>query len=209
MTRPLLITDCDEVLLHMVSHFKTWLDEEQDVTFKMDGGDFANALRCKDNDKPVEQAEIWRLLNRFFDTEMDRQTEIPGASGALSVIGENADVVVLTNLLDHRRDQRSAQLAGHGIHVPVFTNQGPKGLAIRAIIEEYSPNRAVFVDDLAQHHASAAKETPQVGRLHFVGEPSLAAHIPCAHEAGDADARIDRWDEALPWLLDKLHQEDA
>ena len=25
--RPLLITDCDEVLLHMVSHFDRWLGE--------------------------------------------------------------------------------------------------------------------------------------------------------------------------------------
>ena len=27
MNRPLLITDCDEVLLHMVSHFDDWLGE--------------------------------------------------------------------------------------------------------------------------------------------------------------------------------------
>ena len=27
MSRPLLITDCDEVLLHMVSHFADWLDD--------------------------------------------------------------------------------------------------------------------------------------------------------------------------------------
>ena len=27
MSRPLLITDCDEVLLHMVAHFDAWLDE--------------------------------------------------------------------------------------------------------------------------------------------------------------------------------------
>ncbi|WP_114521013.1 HAD family hydrolase [Altererythrobacter sp. ZODW24] len=205
MSRPLVITDCDEVLLHMVSHFKNWLDEDQDVTFKMNGGDFANALRRKDNDEPIEQAEIWRLLNLFFDHEMERQTEIPGASAALAKIGENADVVVLTNLLDHRRDQRTQQLATHGINVPVFTNQGPKGLAIRKILDEYKPSQAIFIDDLAQHHASAFEETPEVGRLHFVGEPTLAPHIPCAHVAGHADARIDRWDEALPWLLMRLH----
>ena len=27
MSRPLLITDCDEVLLHMVSHFEEWVAE--------------------------------------------------------------------------------------------------------------------------------------------------------------------------------------
>ena len=29
--RPLLITDCDEVLLHMVSHFDAWLDEAHQI----------------------------------------------------------------------------------------------------------------------------------------------------------------------------------
>ena len=33
MSRPLLITDCDEVLLHMVSHFADWLDEAHDIDF--------------------------------------------------------------------------------------------------------------------------------------------------------------------------------
>ena len=28
MNRPILITDCDEVLLHMVRHFSDWLGEE-------------------------------------------------------------------------------------------------------------------------------------------------------------------------------------
>ena len=27
MNRPLLVTDCDEVLLHMVSHFSDWVAE--------------------------------------------------------------------------------------------------------------------------------------------------------------------------------------
>ena len=35
-------------------------------------------------------------------------------------------------------------------------------------------------------------------------EPTLAGRIACAHQAGDAHARIDAWDEALPWLLGEL-----
>ena len=31
MTRPLLISDCDEVLLHMVRHFATWLGEAHEI----------------------------------------------------------------------------------------------------------------------------------------------------------------------------------
>ena len=113
-------------------------------------------------------------------------------------------MVVLTNLLDHRRDVRARQLADHGLNVRVFTNQGPKGPALKAILDEYAPTRAIFIDDLAQHHDSVAEVTPDVHRLHLCGEPMIAAHIACAHQAGHAHARIDDWQAALPWLLERL-----
>ena len=47
MSRPLLITDCDEVLLHMVVPFAEWLDEAHHIHFDVDSGDFVNALRHK------------------------------------------------------------------------------------------------------------------------------------------------------------------
>ena len=97
------------------------------------------------------------------------------------------------------------QLAEHGIAARVFTNQGPKGPALRAIVEEYRPSRTVFIDDLAQHHESVAETVPGVFRLHMIGEPLIAPHHACAHVQGHAHARIDRWDEALPWLREKLH----
>ena len=69
------------------------------------------------------------------------------------------------------------------------------------LIEAMRPERAVFVDDLAVHHESVAKHAPQVWRLHMIAEPRLAAHTP---PAPHAHARIDAWDEALPWILERL-----
>ena len=206
MSRPLVITDCDEVLLHMFIHFRDWLDEAHDIELNLAGRTFANAMRRRGSETPLEQAEIWTLLDGFFDDEMHRQTPIPGAVEAVATLGEQADVVVLTNLSDHRRDDRVRQLASHGIEARVFTNLGPKGPAIRQIIAEYRPSRAIFIDDLAQHHESAAGEVPEITRLHLVGEPSIADFIPCALEQGHAHARIDNWAEALPWLHERLHE---
>ena len=45
MNRPLIISDCDEVLLYMVSPFRDWLAETQGVEFRMEGNDFSQALR--------------------------------------------------------------------------------------------------------------------------------------------------------------------
>ncbi|TCM43187.1 HAD family hydrolase [Novosphingobium aerophilum] len=206
MNRPLLITDCDEVLLYMVSHFRDWLAEEEGVAFDMGRGEFSSAMRRIKTGDLLEQAEMWSLLNKFFDGQMHRQTPVEGAVEAIRAIGEHADVVVLTNLMDFRQEARRLQLADHGIDVRVFTNQGPKGPALKAILDEYTPSRAVFVDDLAQHHGSVAGVAPEIGRLHLCAEPLLAPHIACAHLAGHAHARIDRWDAATPWLIDWLTQ---
>lgn len=204
MARPLIISDCDEVLLHMIVPFGQWLDETQDVSFKLIGNDFSHAIRRKDDGQPVEPAEIWRLLNAFFDNEMHRQSPIAGAIGAIRTLQDHADVVVLTNLADKHNAARRQQLLDHGLDLRVFTNQGPKGPALAAILDEYRPTRAVFIDDLAQHHGSAAERVPEIDRLHLCGEPSLAPHITCGFEAGHAHARIDTWDHALPWLLSRV-----
>ena len=206
--RPLVISDCDEVLLHMVAPFRDWLGETQDVSFSLDTHDFSKAMRHSVTGELVAQKDIWRLLSTFFDTEMARQLPIAGSVKAMQTHAQDADVVVLTNLMDTHNHARTLQLADHGINVRVFTNQGPKGPALKAILDEYRPGRAVFIDDLAFHHGSAAEITPEVSRLHLCGEPLLAPHIPCALQAGHAHARIDTWDHALPWLLTRLHGEN-
>ncbi len=209
MTRPLIISDCDEVLLYMVSPFKDWLAETQGVEFRMKGNDFSQALRWQNSGEVLAPDDIWKMLGRFFDTEMHRQDPIPGAIDGINTLAEEADVVILTNLVDKRQQMRAEQLAGHGLNARVFTNQGPKGPALQNILQEYSPSKAIFIDDLAQHHRSARETVSHITTLHLCGEPMLAPHIDCAHSSGHADARIDNWAEALPWLRRQLEKEEA
>jgi FMN phosphatase YigB (HAD superfamily) len=203
--RPLIVSDCDEVLLHMAVHFRDWLHEETDIEFRMEGADFATALRRPATGETLDKLEIWSYLGRFFETEMHRQLPVAGAIEGINALAEHADVVILTNLTDSFQERRRLQLADHGLHARVFTNQGPKGPALRRIVDEFQPSRAIFIDDLAQHHRSAREEVPGIVTLHLCGEPLLASRIDCAHKAGHADARIDTWAEALPWLLETLH----
>jgi hypothetical protein len=203
VSRPLVVSDCDEVLLHMVAPFRDWLGEQHGVDFVM-SNDFATAMRWRHNGEAVGQAEMLRLLNLFFDSEMHRQAAIEGAVEGIATLAEHADVVILTNLGDHRQEARARQLREAGIEARVFTNQGPKGPALRAILDSYRPSRAIFIDDLPQHHDSVARIAPHVSRLHLCGEPLLAPHIACALAAGHAHARIDSWQEALPWLLRRM-----
>lgn len=205
MSRPLVVTDCDEVLLHMVRHFRDWMAEQYGLEFDLSGNPFAEDFLLPGRAEPLSYEEKWQFLDAFFDHGMERQTAIEGAVRAMAELQREADVVVLTNLQDRYNAARSAQLRAHGIVAPVVTNQGPKGAALKRIVDQYGPSRAVFVDDLAHHHASVAEILPETSRLHFCGEPAIAPHVPCAFEAGHAHARIDAWDEALPWLLETLH----
>ncbi len=203
MTRPLLITDCDEVLLHMVSHFSEWLDEAHAISFRPEEGDLAGALKRKNSGERVPSEEVWVLLDGFFRSEMHRQTPVPGAIEALGHIGEIADIVVLTNLGDEAHPWRVEQLARHGIHHEVVCNRGGKGQPLKALVERHGATRSLFVDDLAVHHASVAKHSPDTFRLHMVAEPRLAAVTETAEHA---HARIDDWPSATPWILERLKE---
>jgi hypothetical protein len=207
MNRPLVISDCDEVLLHMIGPFSDWLGEAHDIEFSLVGNEFHKAMTRRNDGEKVEPEQVWPLLNGFFDSEMHRQYPIAGSVEAIAALSEHADVVVLTNLQDHRAEPRARQLAEHGINLRVFTNQGPKGPALQAILDEYAPSRAVFIDDLAQHHGSVSEISPHVDRLHLCGEPRIAPHISCALKAGHAHARIDDWETALPWLMSRVRGE--
>jgi hypothetical protein len=204
MSRPLFITDCDEVLLHMVSHFADWLDEAHNIRFDLDLGTFADALTDKESGELVAADQVWPLLDGFFRGEMHRQTLVPGAVEALGRISEEADIVILTNLGDEAHPWRVEQLARHGIGHEIICNRGGKGEPVRSLVERHRSSAAVFVDDLPVHHSSVARHAPQVWRLHMIAEPRVAKSVP---PAVDAHARIDQWPVATDWILDRLKEQ--
>lgn len=203
MSRPLLISDCDDVLLHFAPHFADWVKEAHGLVFVLDQPGFAGALRDTDGE-PVARERVWPLLDLFFDNEMHRQHLVAGAGAALEAIGKQADIVILTNIGDQYHANRVAQLEAFDIRHRVLCNQGGKGAPVLELVAEMKPRATVFIDDLAHHHESVARHAPDVWRLHMIAEPKLAASSP---PAPFAHARIDRWEEALPWILGKFANE--
>jgi len=198
MNRPLLVTDCDEVLLHMVVHFGAWLDEAHDIEFTPDGGDFSRAMRRRSETSHMPFDEMRELLDSFFLNEMHRQTLVPHARESLAEIAQVANIVILTNVGEHCQAHRVKQLGSLGIHYRVVCNQGGKGAPVRRLVDEFSPSVTVFVDDLERHHESVAEHVPESFRLHMIAEPNIARIVaPAPH----AHARIDDWRDAKPWIM--------
>ncbi len=201
MTKPLLITDCDDVLLHMLTPFGEWLDQHHGIDFKLTGQDYAQSMRRREGNPVVDRDEMWALVGGFFDEAMHTQTPAPHAKESIHHIAEFADVVVLTNLEYHRQQDRVDQLAKLGIHFPVYCNQGPKGPRVVELIEKYQPSVAVFVDDHGHHHHSVAEDAPSVWRLHMHVDPDIAPTVPASRHAHH---RVDHWPEALEWILERM-----
>ena len=201
MTRPLLISDCDEVLIHMVRHFGTWLGDAHDIDFSPTSWELAKNMRRRNGGEPPSREEMMGFLDGFFPHEMHRQTLVPHAREALAKIAEVADIVILTNLKDQCRTHRIDQLAAFGIDHRVECNQGPKGGPVAALVAEHGHPVTVFIDDIPMHHQSVSELAPQVHRLHMVAEPALAPGVP---PAPAAHARIDDWPEALAWITDRF-----
>ena len=202
--RPLLISDCDDVILQFAPHFAEWVADAHGLHFDLDNPGFAGALRDAGG-QPVPAERIWPLLDLFFDKEMHRQHIVEGALEALAAIGERAEIVILTNIGDQYRANRIAQLEAFDIRHRVLCNRGGKGRPVAELVAEMQPAAAVFVEDLAHHHASVAKHAPEVWRLQMIAEPRLAATTP---KAPDAHARIDSWADAVPWILARLNQDE-
>src|SRR3712207_6278896 len=119
----------------MVSHFANWVREAHGLCFNLAAADFRDALRDPAG-RPVSEGRVWPLLDGFFDTEMHRQNVVPGAVEALRAIGEQADIVVLTNIGDRYEAGRVAQLERFEIRHRVLCNRGGKGRPVVELIEE-------------------------------------------------------------------------
>lgn len=204
MTRPLLILDCDGVLMHFLDPFTAWLRARHGLALRMESFALSGNVRRADG-TPVPDAMFRPLLDGFFDEAQESQTLLPGVADALGRLGERAELVILTNIEPKHRLVRERVLARDGLHVRVVPNgEGvPKG---RAVAELAAGRTAVFVDDLPPHHTSVKRHAEHVGRVHLVGEEGVRGVMP---DAPDAHARFDDWAAAEGWIADWLKKEYA
>lgn len=198
--KPLLILDCDEVILEFAGPFAQWLREARDVELRFDSFALAGNMRHLADGRLVEMSDFPALLDGFFAEGQHLQNPAEEAIAALNRLSGMMDLVVLTNIPAAWRDIRLDRLKALGLDVPVYANDGPKG---RMVKELAGDRRAVFVDDLPPHHDSAAKHAPDVGRLHMVADETLRSLIPAAPSA---HARIDCWADAEPWITEWMER---
>jgi hypothetical protein len=199
-TRPLLISDADEVLFDFMAAFVGYVEEQGHYydwkTFALTGN-----IRRPSDHSALSPSEVRTLINTFFAERTETIPPVEGAAAALEALSrDGVQVLVLSNLPLAQRQDRARALARHGMPYPIVANAGLKGPTVRALAATVQAP-AAFIDDIGHHHESVAEHADAVHRLHFSSHPRLRAlqgHIPTAHHQAES------WDELAVQLRMRL-----
>ena len=196
--RPLVISDADEVLLQFMRQSEIYLDRN-DMWIDLSSFRLQGNIKYKGSDKAVDMTNR-NIIDDFFAAETLNFSPVEGAAEALNALSNEAQVIILTNLPLAQKSERQINLSKHGMDYPVIVGSGLKGPAVKSLGEKINAP-LFFLDDIPHNINSVAEYVPTSGRIHMIADPRLSKLIGAAE---GASARIDQWQEAQAWILDKL-----
>lgn len=196
-TRPLIICDVDEVVVHFVKSLEDHLDEHDcwldKSSFALNGN-----IRLKSTNEAVPTHRVGELLFGCFDAKTHVMDMIDGAADALRRLEDHTEIIMLTNLPERYLDQRVENLRGHGLHYPVVANSGHKGPAVEALING-SDHATFFIDDSPNNITSVQEWCPRAHLVHFIQDQHFARHVTPIE---DVALRTDNWTDTHRYIDD-------
>jgi hypothetical protein len=178
--------------------FEVYLDRNEmwiDLSsFKLQGN-----IKYKGSDEVVDMMNR-NIIDDFFAAETLNFSPVDGAAEALTALSKEAQVIILTNLPIAQKNERQINLSKHGMDYPVIVGSGLKGPAVKSLGDKINAP-LFFLDDIPHNINSVAEYVPMSGRIHMIADPRLSKLIGAAE---GASARIDQWQEAQNWILDKI-----
>lgn len=196
--KPLLIVDADEVILRFADGFDRFLAQRElflDLTtYRLHG----NVLRKEDR-TPVLDVEVTALLDEFR-AELDWLEAVEEAESVLHGLAPLMNIVVLSNVSEAQAPARLRNFEKLGLPFPLVSNSGPKGPFVKALASRVT-GLAFFIDDIPMHHASVAEGSPEVFRIHLIGDERLK---PLLAVTPHAHLRAETWREADAFIRTKL-----
>lgn len=199
-TRPLIITDADEVLLKFMERVEIYL-ETQGLWIDLQNFGLTNNIKSRATNEPVK---VPTLIDDFFAAETPHIEAADGAAETLAALSDHAQIIVLTNLPADHKQARIDNLKGHGMDYPVVVNSGLKGPAVRWLADQVR-GPVFFLDDIPHNINSVAEDAPDVFCIHFIADPRLQKLID---KADGATTRIDIWAEVHDYIAGHIDTDD-
>ncbi|MGV8998364.1 MAG: hypothetical protein ACOH12_15605 [Parvibaculaceae bacterium] len=199
--RPLIITDCDEVLMQFLVGLETYLDT-QGLWLDLKSYALTGNIKHKDTHIALEPSDMPALMKGFFTASTGSLLPVAGAADALKALSARAQIVVLTNVPLADKQARSQNLAAEGMNYPVIANKGLKGAAVRMMADRVNAP-VFFLDDIPHNIASVAKEHAPCHRLHFIADKRLAKLMG---QSPDSHFHTSEWHEAHSYIAARLDE---
>ncbi|NLS19799.1 hypothetical protein HGP16_24985 [Rhizobium sp. P40RR-XXII] len=193
--RPLIVCDVDDVVLHFFAPFLTFIDGEGyeflPRSFRLTGN-----IVSKDNGSALEEKDVHRLIEVFFEAQEQWQTPLERVVDTLGEFSKDADIVFLTAMPPQFWVQRRRLLDRLELAYPLLASLQPKGPIVRSLHRQRTMPVA-FVDDMAHNLHSVSDHVPECLLINLKPDsvvhrmaPAVAAGIPEANE----------WSQAAPLI---------
>lgn len=196
---PLIVTDCDEVLMQFLVGLETYL-ETQGLWLDLKSYALTGNIKHRGTDEVFAASGMPGLMKGFFETSTHALIAVPGAADALKALSARAQIVVLTNVPFSERETRAKNLGAQGMDYPVVANKGLKGGAVKKLADMVDAP-VFFLDDIPHNIASVARAHDASHRLHFIADKRLAKLMG---QSPDSHFHTTEWSEAHDFIAARL-----
>jgi len=170
-SRPILITDADEVILHFADILSEYLLTQgmyvNFISYALEGN-----IKYLDSHKPVQSARFKSIISDYFENYVEKQPLVDGARDHLKNLSAQCDIIILTNIPHDFADRRRQQLVDYGLNYPMISSSGPKGPVMKHI-RQMTEQKIIFIDDISHHHKSVAQTVPEALRIQYIANGHL------------------------------------
>ena len=200
-SKPLLISDADEVIVNMISCFEEFILKEN-LYYDMSSYALFGNIKNKEDDSIVNNEKIIELLNNFYDLHTMDITFVQEAVIYLKKIETELDVqiIILSNLPLKNREEREISFKNNGLNYPVIANSGPKGPAIKEVTKELMKN-VFFIDDISTNLLSAHETVNNIKTIHYISDDRIAK---LALTPEKVNLRAESWIEIYNYIKNEI-----
>jgi len=199
--RPLIVTDCDEVLMQFLVGLETYL-ETRGLWLDLQSFTLSGNIKHRETGEVFDTSKMPELMQDFFATSTEKLLPVPGAAEALKSLSDRAQIVVLTNVPLADKTARARHLASEDMNYPVVANKGLKGGAVRLLAERVDAP-TFFLDDIPHNITAVAKAHDATQRLHFIADKRLANLMGAA---ADSHFHTSDWAKAHDFISSHLDE---
>ena len=193
-----IICDVDEVVLHFLGPFRTFLQERG---LQLESRDYSlnNNIVDRKTGILVEREMVGHLIQEFYSKEATELPMVEHAKDRLLELSEVAQIFLLTNIPNQFQDQRKQNLGNIGLNYPLVFNQGLKGPAAAKLVER-TEGQVFFLDDIPSNLISVGEYIKNVHLVHFVADLTF---FDVAPDTDGVKLKTRSWNEVAKYV--KMH----